>query len=160
MCGAHQHQRPAAIKAQWGSYQTCGAACELQNIGKHGMPKASAGQLTIATRSAASWVAQLRLGVASEQRRPLRLVRLVVIVGVLRHGIFHPAGNSKRSFVSYGLQLLLKFPAAPAHYEQFLVFNSVAMTKRTHHHILIRRMTHDEASTRGLSAHLYSTASS
>ncbi len=88
----------------------------------------------------------------------LRLVRLVVVNRMLRHRIVHSTLYAKGSFVGDGLQFLLKLATAPAHHQQFLMLDSMAMTKRTQHHVLIRRMTHDEASTRELSAHLYSSA--
>ena len=71
---------------------------------------------------------------------------------MLRHGVFHAAFGSEGSFIGDGLQFLLELPASPAHHQQFLVLNSMTMTKRTQHYILIWRMTHDEASTRNPSA--------
>jgi hypothetical protein len=77
---------------------------------------------------------------------------------MLRDRVVQSARSAEGSFVGNGLQFLLKLPAPPAHYQQLLVLNSMAMTKRTQHYILILRMTHDEASTHELSAYLNSSA--
>jgi hypothetical protein len=71
---------------------------------------------------------------------------------MLRHRIVHSTFGSEGSFIGDGLQFLLELPASPAHHQQFLVLDSMTMTKRTQHYVLIRRMTQDEASARMPSA--------
>lgn len=75
-------------------------------------------------------------------------VALVVVNRMFHHRIIHSTRCSEGSFISDGLQFLLELPASPAHYQQLLVLDSMTMTKRTQHYVLIGRMTQDEASTR------------